>query len=547
MGYRFSRRIRICKGLHLNVSKSGIGISLGFKGASISTGPRGTYLNTSIPGTGISFRQRLDSAENKYDTDNVSKHSFIPGSKLLLQIDDDGNEKLLLFYPDGRPFTNETLINKIKRMNEYKDIVKQERKAKFDSFQKRHENFVLTYKSTPRIISVADVEHERDDISKYTQLVYTPREFDEPKPDMGNHYDEAFAFANETVKTYKFWKKADLISETTQEKMRELHESDMKKWKRRKAKFDEAEAQIKIEKDAEYERLYKQQIAERMETYEKILHPDQEYLQDTVADVLSQIELPVDFSIDYAISGNAIEVDIDLPEIEDFPQTYATILQSGKLSVKKKTVSELNQDYATGVVGMAFFFAGILFNISPAIESVSVAGYTQRTNKATGNTEDQYVYSVKFEREQFSSLNCTNIDPLRAIENFEHTIDVSPKYELKTIVVRQSKNRVVQPEKQELQSEYYKIVSEEEKEKNKEELVQTTTISLLQKPNYTTKCYVDNDESTTFNDENSLGWKVVKIGCLILLSIFIGLFIWTCSKPGPHAGIYNMKSGKVMR
>ena len=461
-----------------------------------------------------------------------------------MQIDDDGNERLLLFYPDGRPFTDETLINKIKRMNEYKDIVKQERKAKLDYFQKQHENFVLIYKSTPRIISTIDVEQERDDTSRFQQLVYMPKDFSDPKPDMGRHYNEAFEFARKTVKTYKFWKKNAMISEATQEKMRELHEVDMEEWNKRKTEFDIAESRIKTEKDAEYERVYEQQIAEWRETYEKILHPDQEYLQDTVADVLSQIELPVDFSIDYAISGNTIEVDIDLPEIEDFPQTYATLLQSGKLSVKKKTIAELNQDYATGVVGMAFFFAGILFNISPAIETVSIAGYTQRTNKATGNTEDQYVYSVNFKREQFSLLNFENIDPLRAIENFEHTIDITKKYELKTIEVRKSKNRVVQSEKQEVLSEYYKIVPTKEA-KREERQVQTTTISLLEKSNPATQYHVDNEQ--TFNNKNSLGWKIVKIGCLIWLAVFIGLFVWTCSKPGPHAGIYNMKSGKVMR
>lgn len=32
MGYRYSKRIKICKGVHLNVSKSGVGISLGGAG-----------------------------------------------------------------------------------------------------------------------------------------------------------------------------------------------------------------------------------------------------------------------------------------------------------------------------------------------------------------------------------------------------------------------------------------------------------------------------------------------------------------------------------
>ncbi|MBQ9282471.1 MAG: hypothetical protein IJ207_09775 [Treponema sp.] len=124
---------------------------------------------------------------------------------------------------------------------------------------------------------------------------------------------------------------------------------------------------------------------------------------------------------------------MDLPEIEDFPQTTCSILSSGKLSIKKKAISDLNKDYATSVIGMAFFFAGVLFNISPKIENIQISGYTQRLSKKSGNTEDQYVYSINFSRTSFANMNIQNIDPLEAITNFEHSIDISSKYELKTI------------------------------------------------------------------------------------------------------------------
>lgn len=59
MGFRFSKSIRLGKHVRLNISKSGIGVSAGVKGARISTGSRGTRLTTSIPGTGISHSQKL--------------------------------------------------------------------------------------------------------------------------------------------------------------------------------------------------------------------------------------------------------------------------------------------------------------------------------------------------------------------------------------------------------------------------------------------------------------------------------------------------------
>ncbi len=43
----------------LNASKSGLGVSVGVKGFRVSTGPRGTYVRSSIPGTGISYSQKI--------------------------------------------------------------------------------------------------------------------------------------------------------------------------------------------------------------------------------------------------------------------------------------------------------------------------------------------------------------------------------------------------------------------------------------------------------------------------------------------------------
>ena len=55
MGFRFRRSIKLFPGFRLNLSKKGIGTSLGFKGFHLSSGPTGQRATTSIPGTGISF------------------------------------------------------------------------------------------------------------------------------------------------------------------------------------------------------------------------------------------------------------------------------------------------------------------------------------------------------------------------------------------------------------------------------------------------------------------------------------------------------------
>lgn len=62
MGFRFQKRIRIFKGLTLNLSKSGTSWTLGGRGASVNLKDGKATGNVGIPGTGISYRERLDNA-----------------------------------------------------------------------------------------------------------------------------------------------------------------------------------------------------------------------------------------------------------------------------------------------------------------------------------------------------------------------------------------------------------------------------------------------------------------------------------------------------
>jgi hypothetical protein len=56
MGFRFRKSIRLGKLIRINLSKSGIGASIGVKGLRVGIGPNGRVRKTvSIPGTGMSW------------------------------------------------------------------------------------------------------------------------------------------------------------------------------------------------------------------------------------------------------------------------------------------------------------------------------------------------------------------------------------------------------------------------------------------------------------------------------------------------------------
>ncbi|MDE7065630.1 MAG: DUF4236 domain-containing protein [Desulfovibrionaceae bacterium] len=65
MGFRFRRTVKILPGIRLNIGKRGLSTSFGVRGASVTVGRRGVYGNVGIPGSGLSWRSRLDNVSQK--------------------------------------------------------------------------------------------------------------------------------------------------------------------------------------------------------------------------------------------------------------------------------------------------------------------------------------------------------------------------------------------------------------------------------------------------------------------------------------------------
>jgi hypothetical protein len=59
MPLRFQKRLRLGKGLWINLGKSGASLSAGRRGATVNLGRRGVQGTLGIPGSGLSWRERL--------------------------------------------------------------------------------------------------------------------------------------------------------------------------------------------------------------------------------------------------------------------------------------------------------------------------------------------------------------------------------------------------------------------------------------------------------------------------------------------------------
>ena len=65
MGFGYRKRVKLFSGVHLNVSKRGVGLNIGPKGMNITYNSRGTFVNLGIPGTGLYYRSKIGGSKKR--------------------------------------------------------------------------------------------------------------------------------------------------------------------------------------------------------------------------------------------------------------------------------------------------------------------------------------------------------------------------------------------------------------------------------------------------------------------------------------------------
>jgi hypothetical protein len=100
MGWRFRKRIKIAPGIHMNLGKSGVtSLSIGKKGASVNVGKKGVTGTVGIPGTGLSYTEKLSGPSPR-----------MPASKA------NSNDAFFLENQDQRALSNENAIKPAKKV-----------------------------------------------------------------------------------------------------------------------------------------------------------------------------------------------------------------------------------------------------------------------------------------------------------------------------------------------------------------------------------------------------------------------------------------------
>ena len=136
---------------------------------------------------------------------------------------------------------------------------------------------------------------------------------------------------------------------------------------------------------------------------------------------LNQFGSKIDFKVN---TNSQVEVTLNVNGEDIVPSEIKTLLQSGKLSVKKMTKSRFYELYQDYVCSSALRIARELFALLP-IETANVTAVGKLLNTKTGYMEEQPILSITIPRETLSRLNFDLLDPSDSMDNFLHKMKFS--------------------------------------------------------------------------------------------------------------------------
>jgi hypothetical protein len=389
LSLRFRKSFKLAPGVRMNLSGGGIGWTLGPRGASIGIGKTGIYSNFGIPGTGISSRHKLSGP--------TSSQQHAPATittQVTISVNDDG---LLRFIESGTGMPlSDAMVDVVKK--QHGDAVRKLIQDKCDQINSQIDGLGNIHLFTPSLTA---------------RSAYCQRNFSLLPPVMGRLRHPgilARIFKGQMTK---------LVA--TNAAINAKYQRELSTWREALAKHDATEAANKLDDD--------RVVAGDIPAMER-------FLEATLQDIVWPRETAVSFQITH---GKIVELDVDLPEIEDMPSKTAHAPQRGlRLTIKEVSPTQLSKLYMRHVHAIGFRIIGETFTALPTADHIALSAYSKRPDKATGQLTDQYLYSAIVTRHQWSQLSFDNLSSIDVIEAFG-------RFELRRNMTKTGIFRAVEP------------------------------------------------------------------------------------------------------
>lgn len=408
MGFRFGKSIKVCKGVRLNLSSSGVGISAGVKGARISAGPRGVRATASIPGTGISYSQSLSGSSSR--TKNYSNSSKYEewirndylGKEKLIKANSSWELQLKMESELEKWKVQEERARNKERVNDLKEQafeMTEEAKEKLEELRN-----ILNY--TLEVDDKLDWDSQKD-TSQYKGFTY-----DLPEPNLKDIYTELrvpkksffeIIFKGLRIKRENLETEATLIFNKRNEEYFTNKNLSYSKYLKDKDNFYDKQ-KLKNDKIDRWRRNFENNDVDAIERYIEVILGNSVY----------PYPINMEYEVDYLSEEKKVLVSFRLPHPNEIPNN----IEYKYSPTKKEIVSKCLNKTETSLLYDNTIFQITLRTIheifeavyTNSVESIIFNGWVESVDEATGNETLTCIISVEANRGQFEKIDLSRIE-----------------------------------------------------------------------------------------------------------------------------------------
>ena len=297
-----------------------------------------------------------------------------------------------------------------RRTNEYKSAYKEVTANMLQVYEENTRAYTYLHENMPSVESVVKL---KNDLMTLSPQKYERGHFDFRKPTK----DDIEKDLLEEAKNINFdkTKTNGHVDEKmfVKEHINEMIEVRQQAWQEACDFFNKIE-------DAREERENTRLFAEYKSLYNRkkeYIDGNESVVKQELLNLCGKVSVPYNLSLSFAYNQTThiLETSIIVEDGISVPITKATILASGKISIKNKLVRETITEKTNSAISLTYFLAAHLFNVSPNIQYLRLSLYER-------NKQNPLLW-VEFEREKFICVTPYRVGVLSDILSYPNVLE----------------------------------------------------------------------------------------------------------------------------
>lgn len=281
-----------------------------------------------------------------------------------------GNSATINLSPDGvysldvNGWDDDYIIeNRAKRDPQYKAGIQKVSNELLLDYQNQTEFVSLMSKRAFKPIERAFLQRERDKIQIEK---YQPKNFVVAKPQSSEVIDMLKAEGNN--KFYKNDNNSNDVNRFVAENKDKLYQERIESWNEILKLYNDIEKANQEKAD----KVYRQTYTSKRAVFDDIINGVPSVIEKGFAEASIKLTVPYEIGLDYDYNQeqHVIDIDVEIPDSLELyiPNSKASILSSGKVSVKSKLQKEVRNEIVNSQMTLLYYIASYAFSISPNIE-----------------------------------------------------------------------------------------------------------------------------------------------------------------------------------